>query len=73
MSRLRITQSNGTNAAYRVDLDFEANEKPRQTVTATFDLKISEQDQEGLRWYLEEFLNPPRTQPQRLQPVSEGA
>jgi hypothetical protein len=59
MPRLRITQSNGANDSYRVDLEFEAEGKPRQTATATFDLPISEQDQEDLRWYLEEFLQFP--------------
>jgi hypothetical protein len=60
MPRLRITQSNGANDSYRVDLEFEADNRPRQTAMVTFDFEISDQDQEGLRWYLEEFLQVPQ-------------
>ncbi len=60
MSRLRITQSDGANDSYRVDLEFEVEKKPRQTATATFAFGISESDQEDLRWYLEDFLQFPQ-------------
>jgi tetratricopeptide (TPR) repeat protein len=60
MPHLRITQSNGADDSYRVDLEFEVENTPRQTATATFDLPISEQDQEDLRWYLEDFLQFPQ-------------
>jgi hypothetical protein len=60
MSRLRITQSNGANDSYRVDLEFEADRKPRQTATVTFEFPISEQDQDDLRWYWEDFLQFPQ-------------
>ena len=60
MPRLRITQSNGDQGRHRVDLEFEVEKAPRQTATATFDLKISDQDQADLRWYLEDFLQFPQ-------------
>ena len=60
MSRLRITQSDGAKDAYRVDLEYAVEKKPRQTATVTFVLTISEQDQEDLRWYLEDFLQFPQ-------------
>ncbi len=59
MPRLRITQSDGANDTYRVELEFEADKKPRQTAMATFELQIPEQDRENLRWYLEDFLQDP--------------
>src|SRR5271157_650077 len=71
MSRLRITQSNGANDSYRVDLEFEEDRKPRQTATASFDFLIAEQDQDDLRWYLEDFLqfraDPARTIAARIE------
>jgi CHAT domain len=59
MSRLRMTQSVGANGSYRVDLEFEADKAPRQTATATFDFTLEVQDQDDLRWYLEDFLQFP--------------
>jgi hypothetical protein len=60
MSRLRITQSDVGEDRYRVDLEFEVDGGPRQTATATVDFPLSEQDQEDLRWYLEDFLQYPQ-------------
>ncbi len=44
MPRLRITQYEWgqRNDSYRVDLELEADKRPRQTAMTTFDLEISE-------------------------------
>jgi hypothetical protein len=60
MSQLRITQSDGANDSYRVELEYEEDRTPRQTATATFEFGISDEDQDDLRWYLEDFLQFPQ-------------
>jgi hypothetical protein len=61
MSRLRITQSDaGAKDRYRADLEFEVDAGPRQTATATFAFTLEDQDQNDLRWYLEDFLQFPQ-------------
>jgi hypothetical protein len=60
MHRLRVTQSDGREDNFRIDLDFESNERPRRTVASTCHFECSYQDNADLRWYLEEYLQYPQ-------------
>ena len=55
-STLRLTQFTEGEDKYRVEIALEGGELPRQTVTSHFDFKLTDQDQENIRWYLEDFL-----------------
>jgi hypothetical protein len=59
MPTLRLTQSSTGPDRYRVEVALEGDGLPRQTATADFDFKLTPQDQEDLRWYLEDFLQYP--------------
>ncbi len=59
MLTLRLTQTTVDQDKYRVEVALEGDGLPRQTATAQFDFKLSAQDQEDLRWYLEDFLQYP--------------
>jgi hypothetical protein len=59
MLTLRLTQTTVDQDKYRVEVALEGEGLPRQTATAQFDFKLSAQDQEDLRWYLEDFLQYP--------------
>lgn len=59
MLKLRITQSAESENRYRVEVALEGDNQPRQTATASFDFQMAEQDQENLRWYLEDYLQYP--------------
>ncbi|MCK4458606.1 MAG: CHAT domain-containing protein, partial [Methanosarcinales archaeon] len=56
---LRITQFTEGEDKYRVKVALEGGGLPRQTVTSRFDFKLTDQDQEDIRWYLEDFLQYP--------------
>ena len=56
---LRLTQTTEGDSKYRVEVAFEAAGLARQIATARFDFKLTTQDQEDLRWYLEDFLQYP--------------
>lgn len=56
---LRLTQTSEYQDNYRVEISLEGDGLPRQTVTTTFDFKLTTNDQEDLRWYLEDFLSFP--------------
>lgn len=58
-SILRLTQNAESENQYRVEVAFEGDGLPRQIATARFDFKLTAQDQEDLRWYLEDFLQYP--------------
>jgi len=58
-SLLRLTQTAEGENKYRVEVSFEAAGLPRQTADARFDFALTAQDHEGLRWYLEDFLQYP--------------
>ncbi len=58
MFTLRLTQTTEGDK-YRVEIAFEGDGLPRQTATAHFDFKLTAQDHEDLRWYLEDFLQYP--------------
>jgi tetratricopeptide (TPR) repeat protein len=59
MLTLRLTQTTIEQDKYRVEVTLEGDGLPRQAATAQFDFKLSAQDQEDLRWYLEDFLQYP--------------
>ena len=58
MSLLRITQTAIGEDRYRADLRLEGDGAPL-VATAEFDFKLSAQDEEELRWYIEDFLQYP--------------
>ena len=59
MQQLRIQQRPEAEGRHRVDLDLTGDGSPR-AATATFPFSLSSQDEEDLRWYLEEFLQYPQ-------------
>jgi tetratricopeptide (TPR) repeat protein len=59
MNLLRITQSAEGQDKYRVEVSLEAEGAPRRTAVSSFDFKLTPQDQEDIRWYLEDFLQYP--------------
>ena len=59
MLTLRLTQTTEGQDQYRVEVRLEESGQVPQTATARFALKLSAQDQEGIRWYLEDYLKHP--------------
>lgn len=59
MLTLRLTQFTEAENRYRVEVALEGDGLPRQTATSRFDFKLTPQDHEDLRWYLEDFLQYP--------------
>ena len=60
MLTLRLTQHAETQAGhYRVEVALEGDGLPRQTATARFDFRLTAQEQEDQRWYLEDYLEHP--------------
>jgi hypothetical protein len=59
MLTLRLTQFTETEDKYRVEVALEGDGQLRQTATSRFDFKLSPQDHEDLRWYLEDYLQYP--------------
>ena len=56
MRLLRLTEhAEATPGRYRVEVALEGAD-PRMAGTSTFDLDITAQDREDLRWYLEDYL-----------------
>jgi len=60
MLRLCLTSSAEAPDRFRVELALEGEALPRQTANTTVELAPSPQDEEGLRWYLEDYLQWPR-------------
>ncbi|MEK7406513.1 MAG: CHAT domain-containing protein, partial [Acidobacteriota bacterium] len=56
MPVLRLTVSAAGGTAYRVEIALEEGGLPRQTAVSTFSFALTDQQQEDLRWYLEDFL-----------------
>jgi tetratricopeptide (TPR) repeat protein len=56
---LRLTQTAEGQNKYRVEVALEGDDLARQIATARFDFELTRQDQEDLRWYLEDFLQYP--------------
>ena len=63
---LRLTQSTEGEDKYRVEIALEGDGLPRQTATSRFDFKLTDQDQEDIRWYLEDFLQYPHDPAPRI-------
>lgn len=59
MPTLRIKQNTVSTGNYRVEIALEGDGLPRQTATASFAFDMTAQDQEDLRWYLEDYLQYP--------------
>jgi hypothetical protein len=59
MPVLRLTQSRIGGDRYRVEFAVEAEGRRRQTAVSEFSFDLSEQEQEDLRWYLEDYLTCP--------------
>ena len=58
MLQLRIRQHAPAEGRHRVEVSLE-EDGARRTAESTFAFSLSPQDEEDLRWYLEEFLRPP--------------
>lgn len=71
MLQLRIRQHAVAEGHHRVDLDLTGDGAPR-AATSTFDFRLSPQDEEDLRWYLEDFLHIPRSRRRRSRGGSKG-
>lgn len=59
MYNFRLTQTSEDQDNYHVEIALEGDGLPRQTATSSFAFKLTSQDQENLRWYLEDFLQYP--------------
>jgi len=59
MLTLRLTQTTEGQDKYRVQVALEGDGLPRQTATAPVQFALTAQEQEDLRWYLEDFLERP--------------
>jgi hypothetical protein len=60
MPTLRLTQIVAGPESYLVEVALEGDGLPRQTALATFCFQLTAQDQEDLRWYLEDYLQYPQ-------------
>ena len=60
MLRLCLTSSAEAPDRFRVELALEGEGFPRQTASTSVELEPSPEDEEGLRWYLEDYLQWPR-------------
>lgn len=69
---LRLTQFTEGEDKYRVEIALEGSGLPRQTVTSHFDFKLTDQDQEDIRWYLEDFLQYPDDPAPKIAARIEG-
>jgi hypothetical protein len=56
---LRLTQTALGEDRYRVEIALEGNSTPRRIGTSEFSFKLTAQDQEDIRWYLEDYLQYP--------------
>jgi tetratricopeptide (TPR) repeat protein len=59
MLQLRIRQHALAEDHHQVEIDLTGDGAPR-AATSTFDFRLSSQDEEDLRWYLEDFLQYPQ-------------
>jgi tetratricopeptide (TPR) repeat protein len=67
MPLLRLTQHIEQEDNYRIEIAFEDNDGTRQTPEARFEFRMTAEDREDLRWYLEDYLQYP------LEPAPEIA
>src|SRR4029077_6147812 len=59
MLHLRLTQHAAGEDRHRVEISLEGD-GARRTAESTFAFRLSPQDEEGMRWYLEDFLQYPQ-------------
>jgi tetratricopeptide (TPR) repeat protein len=59
MHTLRLTQSAEGQNRHRVEVALEGDGGARQSAVSRFEFALSAQDQEDLRWYLEDYLEYP--------------
>lgn len=59
MHTLRLTHSSVSPGQHHVDVVLEKADGSRHTIVSQFPLSLSAQDQEDLRWYLEDYLQYP--------------
>ena len=59
MPLLRLTQTRLTEDQFRVEVALEDTGEPRQTATADVRFRMTPQEHEDLRWYLEDYLQYP--------------
>jgi hypothetical protein len=57
--RLRLRQTTTTPDHHRVNIIFEQTGSPPREANAEFSFELTPQDREGLRWYLEDYLQCP--------------
>ena len=72
MLTLRLTQTTEGQDRYHVEVALEGDGLPRQTATTRFDFKLTAQEQEDLRWYLEDFLQHPHDPAPKIAARIEG-
>jgi hypothetical protein len=72
MSLLRLRQSAEGESRYRVVAEFE-NGGVRRSAESRFELQLTAQDQEDIRWYLEDFLQYPMDPAPAIAAVLRGA
>lgn len=56
MSVLRLIQTTVGINQYRVGIAIEGDGQPRSIATSQFKFTLNSQEQEDIRWYLEDFL-----------------
>ena len=59
MLTLRLTQTTIGTDRYRVEVALKGDSIPLRTASAEFEFKLSDQQQERVRWYLEDYLQYP--------------
>jgi tetratricopeptide (TPR) repeat protein len=71
MLQLRLTQHAAGEDRHRVEIALEGD-GARRTSEATFSFHLSPQDEEGIRWYLEDFLQYPQAPAPMIAQRIEG-
>src|SRR4051812_44550439 len=71
MLQLRLTQHAVGEDRHRVEISLEGD-GPRRMAEATFSFHLSPQDEEGMRWYLEDFLQYPQAPAPMIAQRIEG-
>ena len=69
---LRITQDGSASSAFRIEIALESEGFARRTARADFSFKMTEQDQQQLRWYLEDYLQFPQDPAPKLAALVEA-
>lgn len=72
MLQLRLTQHTAGEDSHRVEISLEEKGAARRTAESRFSFRLSPQDQEDLRWYLEDFLQYPQEPAPKIAHRIEG-